>query len=130
VKRRVFVTLVALVVVYLSGAAIAQAQSITGDVAFAFVAAGKDMPAGKYTVETSAAGPMVLKGPDSVRVMMPVVTTLARHPQDQQSGFVFDKTSGKNILSEVWMPGQDGALLVATSTPHQHAVVAVSTPKK
>jgi hypothetical protein len=130
VKRRVFVTLVALVVVYLSGAAMAQAQSITGEVAFPFVAAGKDVAAGKYTVERTAAGPMVLTGSGGVRIMMPVVTTLARHPQDQQAGFVFDKTSGKNILSEVWLPGHDGLLLVATSEPHQHAIVAVEPPKK
>jgi hypothetical protein len=130
VKRRVFATFVALVVVYLAGAGMAQAQSISGEVAFPFVAAGKDLAAGKYTIAMTAAGPMMLTGPDGARIMMPVITTLARHPQDQQSGFVFDKTSGKSILSEVWMPGHDGSLLVATSEPHQHAVVAVSTPKK
>ena len=129
-KRRVFVTLIALVVVYLSGAAIAQAQSVTADVAFPFVAAGKDVAAGKYSVETTPAGPLVLTGSGGVRILMPIVTTLARHPQDQQAGFVFDKTTGKNVLSEVWMPGRDGMLLVATTEPHQHAIVEAPAAKK
>ena len=129
-KRRVLVTLVALVVVYLSGAALAQAQSISADVAFPFVAGGKNMAAGKYTIETSSAGPLMLKGSDSSRVTMPVITWLARHSQDQQAGLVFDQTSGKNVLSEVWMPGHDGMLLVATTEPHHHAIVAVPDPKK
>jgi hypothetical protein len=129
-KRRVSVTLVALAVVYLAGTTMAQAQTITGEVAFPFVAGGKDVPAGKYTVEKTLAGPMVLTGSGGVRIMMPIITTLARHAQDQQSGFVFDKTSGKSILSEIWMSGYDGLLLVTTSEPHQHAIVAVPTPKK
>ena len=129
-KRREFVTLVALVVVCLSGAAIAQVRSVAGEIAFPFVAAGKDVAPGKYSVEMTPAGPLVLTGTGGVRILMPVITTLARHPQDQQAGFVFDKTTGKSILSEVWMPGRDGMLLVATTEPHQHAIVEAPAAKK
>jgi len=129
-KRRALVTLVALVVVYLAGGAIAQAQSISADVAFPFVAGGKDLAAGKYTVEISPAGPVSLSGPNGVRVVMPVVTSLARHPQDQNAGFVFDKQNGKSILSEVWFPGREGMLLVATAGPHEHAIVPTAAAKK
>ena len=129
-KSRVFVTLVALVVVSLAGSAIAQAQSISGNVAFPFTAGGKEMPAGKYTIELLPAGPVSLSGPNGVRVVMPVLTSLARHPQDQNSGFVFDKKDGKSVLSEVWFAGHDGMLLVATSEPHQHAIVSTPEAKK
>jgi hypothetical protein len=129
-NRRVFVTLVAFAVVYFAGGAIAQAQSLSTDVAFAFSAGGKDMPAGKYTVEQSAAGPVALSGPNGVRVVMPVITSLARHPQDQDAGLVFDKKDGKSILSEVWFPNREGLLLSATAGPHEHAIVSTVAPKK
>ncbi|MCX6550094.1 MAG: hypothetical protein NTY02_03630 [Acidobacteria bacterium] len=129
-NRRVFVTLVALVVAYLAGGSVAYAQKISADVAFPFVAAGKDVAAGMYSVEVTAAGPLVLTGQSGLRIVLPIITSLARHAQDQESGFVFDKDSGKSVLSEVWMPGKDGMLVVATTKAHEHAVVPAAAPKK
>jgi hypothetical protein len=61
---------------------------------------------------------------------MAIITMLGRHDQDADPEFVFDKINGKLVLSEVWMPGKDGLLLLATKGPHEHAVLGGSNPKK
>ena len=130
-KRRAFLTVAALVVAFVAGGAMAYAQSVTAEIGFPFVAGGKQMAAGKYTVETTTpTGPVVLRGPAASTDLMSVITTLGRHDLDKGAEFVFDKIDGKLVLSEVWMPGKDGLLLLATKAPHEHAVVGGSNPRK
>jgi hypothetical protein len=131
-QRGVFVTVVALVVAFVVGGAMAYAQNISADIGFPFVAGGKEMAAGKYTVEVTADRErvVVLKGPDGLQVMMPVITTLGRHDRDPDAEFVFDKIDGKLLLSEIWMPSKDGLLVLATKGRHEHAVLGGSNPKK
>ena len=71
-----------------------------------------------------------LTGPAGGRDFIPVITLLGRHDRDADAELVFDKVDGKAVLSEVWMPGKDGFLLVATKGPHSHAVVGGSNPRK
>jgi hypothetical protein len=120
----VSLTIAAFVVVSLLGGSSAYAQSFTAEIGFSFSAGGKDMPAGKYTLETTAGGPVVLVSPSGARSAMPVLTTLARLAPEKNPRLVFDKVGAESRLSEVWMPGKDGLLLVATSEPHVHAVVS------
>lgn len=132
-NRRVVLAFVALVAAFQLAGTAAYAQSpqrITAEIGFAFVAGGKDLPAGKYTVEVTPAGPVMISGPGGARAVMPVITTLGRHDQDPDTEFVFDKVDGKPVLSEVWMPKRDGLLLLATKGPHEHAVLGGSNPKK
>jgi hypothetical protein len=129
-NRRVLLTIMALVVVFVMGGATARAQSISAEIGFAFVAGGKDMPAGRYAVEVTQAGPVMLTGPGGARAVLPIITTLGRHDQDPDMEFVFDKVDGKSVLSEIWMPRKDGLLLLASKGPHEHAVVGGSNPKK
>jgi hypothetical protein len=129
-NRRVFTTLAALVMVFGLGGAMAHAQIISADLRFPFVAGGKEMAAGKYTIERMPAGPIMLTGPDGARVMMPIITMLGRHDQDPDAEFVFDTVDGKSVLSEIWMPKKDGMLVLATGKPHTHTVVGGSNPKQ
>jgi hypothetical protein len=129
-KRRAFVTLAVFVVAFVVGGAVAYAQSTSADIGFPFVAGGKEMAAGKYAVEATASGQVSLTGPDRSRILMPVITLLGRHDKDTDSEFVFDKLDGKLVLSEVWISGRDGFLLLATKGPHEHAVLGGSNPKK
>ena len=129
-NRRVFLTIAALAVVFVMGGATARAQSISAEIGFPFVAGGKDMPAGRYSVEVTKAGPVMLTGPAGARAVMPIITTLGRHDQDPDMEFVFDKVDGKSVLSEIWMPRKDGLLLLASKGPHEHAVIGGSNPKK
>jgi len=129
-KRRAFVTIAAFVVAFVAGGAVAYAQSTSADIGFPFVAGGKGMAAGKYAVEVTATGQVSLTGPDRGRILMPVITLLGRHDRDTDPEFVFDKIDGKLVLSEVWIGGKDGFLLLATKGPHEHAVLGGSNPKK
>jgi hypothetical protein len=131
-KARVSVAVAALVAALVLGGAIAQAQQVVAaEIGFAFTAGGKDMAAGKYTFEVTAAGPVVVRGPNGASSgLMTVITTLGRHDLDKDPEFVFDKIDGKMFLSEIWVPGKDGLLVLATSGPHAHAVVGGSNPRK
>jgi hypothetical protein len=132
-NRRVYLTFAALVMLLHLGGAVAYAQSpqrIRAVVSFPFVAGGKELPAGTYTVEVTPAGPVMITGTDGARAVMPVITTLGRHDQDPDAEFVFDKIDGKSVLSELWMPKRDGLLLLASKGPHEHIVLGGSNPRK
>jgi hypothetical protein len=130
-KRRAFLTVLTLVVAFELGSVMAYAQGIKAEIGFPFVANGKEMAAGKYTIEaTTPAGPVLLTGPGDSRMLIPVITMLGRHDQDPDAEFVFDKIAGKTVPSEVWLPRKDGFLLLATKGPHEHTVVGGSNPRK
>ena len=129
-RRQVFATAVAFVVAFVMSGAMAHAQSVSAEITFPFAAGGKEMAAGKYSVDVAADFRLRLTGPAGERIFMPVITLLGRHDKDADAELVFDKVGGKTVLSEVWMPGRDGYLLVATKAPHDHAVVGGSNPRK
>ena len=129
-RRQVSATAVAFVVAFAMGGAMAHAQSVSAEITFPFAAGGKEMAAGKYSVDVAADFRLRLTGPAGERIFMPVITLLGRHDKDADAELVFDKVGGKTLLSEVWMPGRDGYLLVATKAPHDHAVVGGSNPRK
>ena len=105
------------------------AQTVRADIPFAFLAAGKEMPPGSYQIEKSPAGPVVLSGPRlAATTVLPVLTYLGRHDTDAEIELIFDKIDGRLHLSEVWLPRQDGVLLLGTSERHDHAVL--KAPKK
>ena len=129
-RRQVSAAAVVFVVAFAMGGAMAHAQSVSAEITFPFAAGGKEMAAGKYSVDVAADFRLRLTGPAGVRVLMPVITLLGRHDKDADAEFVFDKVGGKTLLSEVWMPGRDGYLLVATKERHEHTVVGGSNPHK
>lgn len=129
--RRALFTLAALVAALYLGGGVALAQTVSVNVDFPFIANGQNLPAGRYSVEIPASGPVVLSGPDGKRVILPVVTVLGRHDKDADPEFVFDKSGDRVELSEVWPSGgRDGILILATAKPHTHAVVGGSNPRK
>jgi hypothetical protein len=129
-KRRAFFTIVAFVVAFGLGGAMAYAQSAVAEIPFAFVAGGKELPAGKYQVADASNFRLQFTGPTGEGFFLTAVTMLGRHDKDPDPEFVFDKVDGKAVLSEIWMPGKDGYLFVATNKPHTHAVVGGSNPRK
>jgi hypothetical protein len=117
---------VALAIAVVVGGASASAQSTAiVKIDFAFLAGGKSMPAGSYTIERTPVGALVLRprqaGPNSP--LLPPITRLGRHDKDDVAELVFDKTEAGLQLSEIWLPREDGYLLLATSKEHQHQVV-------
>jgi hypothetical protein len=103
--------------------ALAQVSRVNVTLEFPFSAAGKEMPAGRYTIEAQP-GRITIQAQSgtSGTTMMTVITRLGRHDNDAEPELVFDKVDGKFLLSEVWLPGADGYLVLATATEHDHAV--------
>jgi hypothetical protein len=127
---RVAVAAVAWVV--LLGIALAQAAPITVNIGFTFTAGGKSMPAGKYEIDIkSANGPIVLRGGEKgSEAILAVMTRLGRHDNDQEPELVFDRIGAALHLSEVWLPGEDGYLVLGTVEKHDHVVLGGPKGKK
>jgi hypothetical protein len=58
---------------------------------------------------------------------VPILTLLgaAIHTSKQDAHIVFDKVGEVYTLSEIWIPGEDGLLLVATKGKHEHKTIDV-----
>jgi hypothetical protein len=116
--------LAALAVAVFVGGAIAHAETASFNIGFAFTAGGRALPAGRYQIEINASGPVLLRGnaKDS-GVILSVLTRLGPRDMKTTKELVFDKVGDKVTLSEIWLAGEDGYLLVATPEKHTHVVV-------
>jgi hypothetical protein len=126
------VAVAALALAAVLGVAIAQAAPVSVNIGFAFVAGSKSMPAGKYQIDIKGAnGPIVIRGDakDSEAILS-VMTRLGRHDNDQEPELVFDRIGTAVHLSEIWLPGEDGYLLLGTQEKHDHVVVGGPKGKK
>ncbi|MGE5361311.1 MAG: hypothetical protein ACM3NQ_20025 [Bacteroidales bacterium] len=99
-----------------------ESYSFTADAKFS--AANKVLEPGRYEAQYDNAGGFILTG-GKVRVRVPVVTRLARTAgENEPPRFVFDKLeTGDQILSEIWLPGQDGFLVCTLEKAHQHVTL-------
>lgn len=121
----------------LSLVAVSSAQGQTGivlraNVPFGFEAGGKPLPAGAYQFTfRSGERSLALSGAKSGELTLPIITKLAGG-SFSEAGLVFDTFGDRRVLSEVWIPGQDGVLVNATPKGHTHerviAVVSGAAP--
>lgn len=105
-----------------------QPASIKAMIDFQFTAGGQVLPAGEYEFKRDTTAPMFrVQGEGKNFVMAPVITRLAgaMHTTPQDAHIVFDKIGDTYLLSEIWIPGEDGFMLLATKGPHEHKVVNV-----
>ena len=101
---------------------------VFGNIPFPFTVGTKALPAGQYDFVRDGEAPdirVVAAGKNVARV--PIVTRLAGaiHTTPKDTHLVFDKVGDTRLLSEIWVPGQDGYLLSSTKGPHEHDVVDV-----
>jgi hypothetical protein len=47
------------------------------------------------------------------------------HTTPEDAHIVFDVVGDKHMLSEIWIPGEDGYLLLATKGKHGHKVINI-----
>lgn len=100
------------------------------DTTFAFEVGGKVMPAGKYDIEQMTRELLIFRPAKGPAVEAKVITRLAQPATPLvEPKVVFDKVGDKYLVSEVWLPGRDGFLLVGTKEKHTHHAVKAS-PKK
>ncbi len=132
-KNRLLSLIVVSSLAVLAASAPAHAQNkgseMVAKVAFQFKAGDKSFPAGTYKfARRSASAPSLVISPDKggESTLVAVVTRLAqrvRTSAESDGNLVFDKVGEEHWLSEVWMPGQDGFLVRASTEEHQHDVV-------
>ncbi len=120
--RKLFGVLGLLVVFALS--AYGQEAILRVDIPFAFVAAGKTVPAGSYefTTTTNLNGVIMRNTKTKETLVLPVMTRLAA----DSSGTVrvtFDEMGVKKFLEAVWPGSRDGYLLHQTKEKHTHSTV-------
>jgi hypothetical protein len=117
-----------------AGTTLAHAQ-MTLTVPFKFEAAGKPLPAGDYWVGEDATGAITLRQqPKGVEVSLNVLKKLPPPtPPLEQPQLVFDMVGNFEpsyteyvtdyLLSEVWLGGAEGLLVLETKSQHKHQVV-------
>lgn len=100
---------------------------LIANVPFQFIAAGKTYDPGKYEIQVDAESQMVeLFGPARNTGMAEVLTRLTPSGTPAAEGhLVFDSVDGVYVLSEMWLPYQDGFLLHTTPSAHTHRVISL-----
>jgi cytochrome c5 len=120
-----FKNLITLSLFCLLAAASAHGQAgLNATVPFDFEAGGKSLPAGQYQFKMPAHEQLLeISNGSTMVARLHIITQLGRTSFSQDAGLVFDNLEGHHILSEVWMPGQDGLLVHATPKQHTHEMV-------
>lgn len=103
----------------------AHAQSgLSASIPFEFEAGGKTLPAGQYQFKLPSREQVLeVSSPTQVVARLHIITQLGRSSFIMDAGLVFDSFEGRHVLSEVWLPGQDGLLVHSTSKQHTHEMV-------
>ena len=102
-KRNFAAALFALSTLATSAGVLAQGPAVVANVPFAFTVADKTLPAGEYTLTSTSAGTVQLRGIDpSTRVSTAAVR--GSHPSGDQSKLVFYKYGGQYFLHQVLSP--------------------------
>ncbi|MBK8477380.1 MAG: cytochrome c [Opitutaceae bacterium] len=104
-------------------------QGLQVDIPFEFSAGRKVLPAGTYAFALTPNGSsLIVSRERKEKAKLPLVTRLAHTSPFDDSRLVFDQVDGRNRLAEVWMDGDDGALVLATGAGHKHVVLEVVDP--
>lgn len=103
-------------------------EAIKAKIDFPFTVEGKVLPAGNYEfARTDPAVDFRVTDEGKNVTLMPIVTRLSgeMHTTPQDAHLVFDVVGGTYFLSEIWIPGEDGYLFLATKGKHEHKVINV-----
>jgi hypothetical protein len=128
------VTFVLALLALLVGSGVAQAQEkFVADIGFKFWAGSRAMAPAKYNISRDASGAITVRdvtGKPSDEAgksgaVLVAITSLGRHDMDKMPELVFDQLPDGPHLSEVWFPGVDGVLVLATKESHKHEVIQV-----
>lgn len=139
-KRQATAILVALAGLLVASAAAALAQA-DFKVPFPLQAGGKKLAAGDYAVVKTAEGGLVLRqGSTGKEIPLAVLERIAKpEPAVAEPRLVFDEVGDfapsyteyltVYILSEVWLPGEDGYRIHVTKGAHKTKVVSGAAAK-
>lgn len=105
-----------------------QQPVINAKIDFSFTVEGKVLPPGQYEFRRdSGAKEFRVQGEGKNGALAMILTRLAgdMHTTPQDAHLVFDVVGGVYMLSEIWYPGEDGYLVLATKGQHEHKVMNV-----
>lgn len=132
----------ALVLVALFAASAETYAQATFAIPFKFEADGKSFPAGDYSISQDGKGTIMLRlAPKTADVSIPVSKNLPQpKPSIGEPQLVFDMVGNFEpsyseyvtdyVLAEVWLPGSDGFLVLATKRSRQHKTIKGQQSKK
>ena len=104
----------------------ATTEMIKVKIDFPFIAGGRSLPAGDYELrKDDQARVFRIQGPGKTGDVVQIITELAGELRvnPEGNGLVFDIVGSKYVLSEIWIPGQNGYLVEATKGHHTHKVI-------
>ena len=120
---RKLVVAVVVAVLGLAGSLAWAGTRVEVEVRFDFIVAGKEMPAGTYTIQVDGERVVIKGSAGGVGTEVPVLTRLADRELTKPK-FYFDKTKdGKFYLAELQLPGMDGFLFKGATGEHIHEAV-------
>jgi hypothetical protein len=124
-KKKVFLSL-GLVLFFASMSAFGQ-TTVKAKIDFPFTVEGKALPAGTYEFALQETGDVFRVMGEGKNVMAAVLTRLGGEMRLTPKGthLVFDHVGETYLLSEIWVPGDDGYMLLATKGPHGHKTVNI-----
>jgi hypothetical protein len=127
-------SVVALAVLLGTTLAYGQEPYIVAKVDFSFGVPGKTLPAGEYTFAYNSSDESFLRiegvPPNKEGAVVTILTRIAQAGSSNEARLVFDQVGDKSYLSEVWIPDQDGFLIMATPGKHTHAVIKATKASK
>ena len=129
-KHRVFAPLLAAILLVAAHPSISYAQHVMFvTVDFPFVAHGKTLPAGTYVLRVNHdMTQFTLTQTDTPapaeNISFETKTRLAAmHPPRGEAHVVFEKERDNYVLSEIWLPNEDGWLVYPTTGQHERRTV-------
>ena len=125
VSLLLFAAVFALAIAPRAGWAQTQTEGLSANIPFEFQAGKTTLPAGEYTFRlTDDRMGVTLFPAKGSPIGLMVITRLGSGPGKGTDGdVVFDQVAGRNYLAEVWLPGEDGFLMLATKEQHSHKFV-------
>ena len=140
-KRLIVLAVLALAFALIAGSTVTYAQG-TFKIPFKFEAGGKSFPPGEYWIAQKEDGQITLRqGLQGEEVSIPFIEKLSQpEPPIKEPQLVFDMVGNFEpsyteyvtdyLLAEVWLPGEDGFLVLDTKRADYHKTIKGQRAKK
>jgi cytochrome c553 len=103
-----------------------KAPFVRAEIPYEFTVSSKVLPAGAYTFSVDDSGLRVQSASGDVIHALIIARLIGPSQFLREGSFVFDRTGGGRILSEVWIPGEDGMLVHSNPKSHSQEVFLFS----
>ena len=103
-----------------------QPRTVKANIPFPFTVEGKVLAPGEYTLARNDMGSeFAVTGTGKNLALAPILTRIngVMDKTQQHTHLVFDVVGDTHLLSEIWIPGEDGYLMLVTKGAHTHKVI-------